>query len=56
MRRGKRLKRSKKEAKEGENVTLTIDAAIQEKIFNEMKTEAGSSARSILKQVKQSHL
>ena len=28
--KGKRLKRSK-EAKEGENVTLTIDAAIQEK-------------------------
>ena len=28
--KGKRLKRSKK-SKEGENVTLTIDAAIQEK-------------------------
>ena len=44
MRVGKRLKRSKKEAKAGENVTLTIDAAIQEKIYNEMKNEAGSSA------------
>ncbi|MBW3216644.1 hypothetical protein KZC64_24110, partial [Salmonella enterica subsp. enterica serovar Javiana] len=42
---GKEIKNvAKKEAKEGENVTLTIDAAIQEKIFNEMKTEAGSSA------------
>ncbi|MGR5907718.1 hypothetical protein ACT7DL_12885 [Bacillus paranthracis] len=35
---------AKKEAKTGENVTLTIDAAIQEKIFNEMRNEAGSSA------------
>ena len=42
--KGKRLKRSKKKSQKGENVTLTIDAAIQEKIFNEMKTEAGSSA------------
>ncbi|WP_282048437.1 NTF2-like N-terminal transpeptidase domain-containing protein, partial [Bacillus cereus] len=43
--KGKEIKNvAKKEAKEGENVTLTIDAAIQEKIFNEMKTEAGSSA------------
>ncbi|PEQ05040.1 penicillin-binding transpeptidase domain-containing protein [Bacillus toyonensis] len=42
---GKEIKNvAKKEAKEGENVTLTIDAAIQEKIFNEMKNEAGSSA------------
>ncbi|MDR4442417.1 penicillin-binding transpeptidase domain-containing protein, partial [Bacillus cereus] len=31
---------AKKEAKEEENVTLTIEAAIQEKIFKEMKTEA----------------
>ncbi len=28
----------------GENVTLTIDATIQEKLFNEMKNEVGSSA------------
>ncbi|MEC2746492.1 penicillin-binding transpeptidase domain-containing protein, partial [Bacillus cereus] len=42
---GKEIKNvAKKEAKEGENVTLTIDAAIQEKIFNEMRNEAGSSA------------
>ncbi len=42
---GKEIKNvAKKEAKEGENVTLTIDAAMQEKIFNEMKNEAGSSA------------
>lgn len=42
---GKEMKNvAKKEAKTGENVTLTIDAAIQEKIFNEMRNEAGSSA------------
>nr|MCX3324569.1 penicillin-binding transpeptidase domain-containing protein [Bacillus paranthracis] len=42
---GKEIKNvAKKEAKAGENVTLTIDAAIQEKIYNEMKNEAGSSA------------
>ncbi|MFI8709113.1 penicillin-binding transpeptidase domain-containing protein [Bacillus sp. NPDC077411] len=35
---------AKKEPKSGENVTLTIDASIQEKIFNEMKNEAGASA------------
>ncbi|MBJ8029616.1 penicillin-binding transpeptidase domain-containing protein [Bacillus cereus group sp. N21] len=35
---------AKIEAKDGENVTLTIDSTVQEKIFNEMKGEAGSSA------------
>ena len=42
---GKEIKNlAKIEAKDGENVTLTIDSAVQEKIFNEMKGEAGSSA------------
>ena len=30
--KGKRLKRSKKEAKEGENVTLTIDAQFKKNL------------------------
>nr|WP_306624425.1 penicillin-binding transpeptidase domain-containing protein [Bacillus wiedmannii] len=34
----------KTEEKAGENITLTIDSAVQEKISNEMKGEAGSSA------------
>ncbi|WP_257208019.1 penicillin-binding transpeptidase domain-containing protein, partial [Bacillus pseudomycoides] len=42
---GKEIKNlAKTEARDGENVTLTIDASIQEKIYNEMKNEAGSSA------------
>ncbi|KFM95191.1 penicillin binding transpeptidase domain protein [Bacillus clarus] len=42
---GKEIKNlAKKEAKDGENVTLTIDTSIQEKIYKEMKNEAGSSA------------
>lgn len=43
--KGKEIKNlAKTEAKDGENVTLTIDGTVQEKIFNEMKGEAGSSA------------
>ncbi|WP_242161614.1 penicillin-binding transpeptidase domain-containing protein [Bacillus cereus group sp. BfR-BA-01522] len=34
----------KTEAVDGENINLTIDSTIQEKIYNEMKGEAGSSA------------
>ena len=40
----KKLKFSKTDAVDGENVTLTIDSAVQEKTYNEMKGEAGSSA------------
>ena len=42
---GKEIKDlARKEAKDGESVTLTIDAKVQEKIYNEMKGEAGASA------------
>ncbi len=43
--KGKELKElAKKEAKDGENITLTIDGGLQQKIYAEMKGEAGSSA------------
>ncbi|WP_459503612.1 penicillin-binding transpeptidase domain-containing protein [Bacillus sp. C1] len=43
--KGKEIKDlAKKEAKDGKNITLTIDSAVQAKIFAEMKGEAGSSA------------
>ncbi|MGY0011587.1 penicillin-binding protein 3 [Bacillus anthracis] len=42
---GKEIKNlAKTDAVDGENVTLTIDSAVQEKTYNEMKGEAGSSA------------
>ncbi|KFM98663.1 penicillin-binding transpeptidase domain-containing protein [Bacillus clarus] len=42
---GKEIKNlAKTDAVDGENVNLTIDSAVQEKIYNEMKGEAGSSA------------
>ena len=44
MRKEKKLKLGKTDAVDGENVTLTIDSAVQEKTYNEMKGEAGSSA------------
>ncbi|HDX9579151.1 TPA: penicillin-binding transpeptidase domain-containing protein [Bacillus pseudomycoides] len=43
--KGKELKElAKKQAKDGENITLTIDGNLQQKIYAEMKGEAGSSA------------
>ena len=44
MHKEKKLKFSKTDAVDGENVTLTIDSAVQSEIYNEMKNEVGSSA------------
>ncbi|KAA0765388.1 penicillin-binding protein 3 [Bacillus sp. SH5-2] len=42
---GKEIKNlAKTDAVDGENVTLTIDSAVQDEIYNEMKNEVGSSA------------
>lgn len=54
---GKEIKNlAKTDAVDGENVTLTIDSATQEKIYNEMKGEAGSSAAINPKSGKRLHL